>query len=243
MTPKRLLGIANTKDLHSVILDIHRINGTLEKAIAKDQLQTVELSDIATLKSILDKLKTEKNDKKQVVLDDLNTKFENALRGSSLIFSKPDEAKSKDPERLKYEKRMDRLRLKSEEIKYQSLTKNLALNPKADDVTTRSMTYATSIGLNMIIAPISFGGFVYFFAGQIIDFDEGYRGKRGETRRVLLSVLAGIFMLFVEMILYVIRSHQLDESVRLKQKKATPSPFGRPAPIRKPEGTKLVKND
>eukprot|EP00816_Leptocylindrus_hargravesii_P009194 CAMPEP_0196812884 /NCGR_PEP_ID=MMETSP1362-20130617/32057_1 /TAXON_ID=163516 /ORGANISM="Leptocylindrus danicus, Strain CCMP1856" /LENGTH=242 /DNA_ID=CAMNT_0042188827 /DNA_START=53 /DNA_END=781 /DNA_ORIENTATION=- len=242
MNPKRLLGIANTKELHSVVLEIHRINGTLEKSIAKDQQETVELSEIATVKSMVDKLKTEKKDMRQE-LDYLNKRFENALRGSTLMFSKPDETKSKDPERLKFEKRMERLRLKSEEMKYQSLTQNLAQNPKTDDVTTRSMTYATSIGLNMIVAPISFGAFVYFFAGQFIDFDEGYRGRRGEARRVLLSVLAGIFMLFVEMILYVIRSHQLEESVRSKQKKATPSPFGRPAPIRKPEETKLVKND
>ncbi|KAL7523171.1 hypothetical protein ACHAWF_000410 [Thalassiosira exigua] len=83
------------------------------------------------------------------------------------------------------------------------------------------MKYAMSVGLNMIVAPLSFGAFMYFFAGSIFtrffDGGEDLGGGSGvDVRRVIAGVVWGVFMLFVEMILFVIRSHELDVSVRKK---------------------------
>lgn len=150
-----------------------------------------------------------------------------ALRGSRLVFETP-QKKAADPT---YQKRLERLRLKSEERMYSKLTTNLQQTVRDDDVTAKSMTYATSIGLNMVVAPISFGVFMYFFAGSIFSrfFDEQEDvGGNIDIRRVIAGVVSGVFMLFVEMILFVIRSHEIDASVRKKSKRKEyqANPFG-----------------
>ena len=116
-----------------------------------------------------------------------------------------------------------------------NLTTNLksAASLKDDHVTAKSMMYATSVGLNMIVAPITFGAFMYFFAGSIFNrfFDEvgdSQRANNIDIRRVIAGVVSGVFMLFVEMLLFVIRSNELDASVRKKSRMTEnrANPFG-----------------
>jgi hypothetical protein len=153
-----------------------------------------------------------------------------ALRVSktSLVFSSLKEPEL-TPEKAKFQKRMERLRLQVEDHAYQSLTKNIQKHREDDDITTKSMTYAASVGLNMIVAPISFGVFMYFFAGQIFSWMFGeveVKPHQTDIRRVIAGVVSGVAMLFIEMILFVIRTHTLDKSVRRKQAKKKISPFG-----------------
>eukprot|EP00957_Ditylum_brightwellii_P038515 2911118-Ditylum_brightwellii.AAC.1 len=63
------------------------------------------------------------------------------------------------------------------------------------------MTYAASVGLNMIVAPISFGVFMYFFAGQIFHWVAGEEGQfdprtsaanKTDIRRVIAGVVSGV---------------------------------------------------
>lgn len=164
------------------------------------------------------------------ILEDL-TPLNEAIAKSNLVYSSQRPVSKEDsPEEQKWRKRMERLRLKAEETRYSNLTKNLP-HVKEDDVTMRSMTYAASVGLNMIVAPISFGVFMYFFAGQIfswvgsseIDIDTP---QKTDIRRVITGVVSGVIMLFIEMILFVIRTHTLEKSVRQKAKRKKISPFG-----------------
>lgn len=157
-------------------------------------------------------------------------RLEAALRRASLSFAPELPPKSSDPA---YVKRLERLRLLDEERSYNKITGNLKTraSQKDDDVTARSMTYATSVGLNMIVAPLSFGTFMYFFAGSIFSrfFDnEDERDGAIDVRSVIAGVVSGVFMLFVEMILFVIRSHELDASVRRKGRREENrrNPFG-----------------
>jgi len=83
----------------------------------------------------------------------------------------------------------------------------------------------------MVVAPLSFGVFMYFFAGSIFNrfFDSDDRVNENiDIRRVIAGVVSGVFMLFVEMILFVIRSHELDASVRKKgrRRENRANPFG-----------------
>jgi len=136
---------------------------------------------------------------------------------------------SHDP---KFQKRLERLRLQDEERSYLNLTTNLktVASLKDDNITVKSMTYAASVGLNMIVAPISFGVFMYFFAGSIFNRLFGMENNSGDIdiKRVIAGVVSGVFMLFVEMILFVIRSHELDSAVRKKSKRKEnrANPFG-----------------
>lgn len=136
-----------------------------------------------------------------------------------------------DEQREKYLKRIEMLRLKAEEAKYSKLTKNIDKRKK-EDAGTRTMTYAASIGLNMIIAPLSFGALCYFFSRSLFGWIDGYDPDVDEVsydidiRRVIFGVMAGVVMMFIEMILFVIRSHEMDEHLRKKEKKKNLNPFG-----------------
>lgn len=184
--------------------------------------------------------------------------LEGAIRNSSLSFFS-DDSNEKSPDdglptstssdvdvvdRTAFEKRLAKLRLRDEERSYGRLTTNLRNRSSMigdDDVTAKSMTYAASVGLNMIVAPVTFGVFMYFFAGGIfgrffdVDDDEGggdrsrSRGGDGvDVRRVIAGVVSGCFMLFVEMILFVIRSHEIDASSTRKGRRSEnrANPFG-----------------
>ena len=131
-------------------------------------------------------------------------------------------------------KRIERLRLKAEENRYSRLVTNLD-RKVADDETMKSMTYATSVGMNMIVAPISFGAFMYFFSGQlfgrVLDKDGDGQSSRHinnnvDIRAVIAGVISGVIMLFIEMTLFVIRSHEMDAAVTKKAKKRQVNPFG-----------------
>ncbi|KAI2510268.1 Endoplasmic reticulum-based factor for assembly of V-ATPase [Fragilaria crotonensis] len=155
-----------------------------------------------------------------------------AALSTKLVFSTPTSPPTKtEEEACRFQKRMDRLRLRAEESRYKALTGNIDTYV-ADDVTVKSMTYAASVGLNMIVAPISFGVFMYFFAGQIFTWISAsphveLGPHEVDIRRVIAGVISGVAMLFIEMILFVIRTHTMDKSSRKKaQKMKTISPFG-----------------
>lgn len=186
------------------------------------------------------------NNENKAHSDLLLNQLETALRSSTLIFESSSNSNSNtnatpssyNNNNTAFAKRLERLRLHSEERSYSRLTTNIqhpASHKAADDITVKSMTYAASVGLNMIVGPLAFGTFMYFFAGGILNRffdsneDDNGRGRNGvDVRRVIAGVVSGVFMLFVEMILFVIRSHELDASVRKKGRKAEyrANPFG-----------------
>eukprot|EP00934_Nitzschia_sp_Nitz4_P009182 Nitzschia sp. Nitz4//scaffold48_size128905//52671//53462//NITZ4_003595-RA/size128905-processed-gene-0.82-mRNA-1//1//CDS//3329552967//9172//frame0 len=157
--------------------------------------------------------------------------LDRALQRTVLMFTPPPASTEESAEKRKFRQRMERLRLQNEETKYVRLTNNLQKEVQ-DDVTAKSMTYAASVGLNMIIAPISFGGFMYIFAGGIFDYflgEEFSSRTSGGTdiKRVIVGVVSGVLMLFVEMILFVIRTHEVEVHTTKKQKKKKAvQPFG-----------------
>lgn len=141
-------------------------------------------------------------------------------------------------EQKKFQARMRQLRLQNEERKYMKITNNVhKINMNDDQITTKSMTYAASIGLNMIVAPITFGVFMYFFAGSLFDFfwpttssASHHSAGTVDVKKVIAGVVSGVLMLFIEMILFVIRTHELDKAMLQKKKKqgkiTSLSPFG-----------------
>ena len=100
---------------------------------------------------------------------DCQKRLDKCLCATQLAFTPPCH-EPETQERKKFRLRMERLKLKQEENRYGGLVKNVGVQGQPDDVTTRSMTYAASIGLNMIVAPLSFGCFMYFFAGGLFHY-------------------------------------------------------------------------
>ena len=209
----------------------------------------LSLSGLAPLRCLVDySIETSANDR-----DRLRRELEDALRVAGLSFeSRTNDhaggggSTSPNNSNAAFARRLERLRLMDEERSYGRLTTNLRSSHSStrdDDVTARSMTYAASVGLNMIVAPISFGVFMYFFAGGIFgrflddvpDADvvddvprRGGGGNAVDVRRVIAGVVSGVFMLFVEMVLYVIRSHEIEASVARKgrRRENRANPFG-----------------
>lgn len=191
------------------------------------------LAGIIALKSLI-LMTTDEDPKTQ---QKLSQELEAALRKTKQLSFHKQSSRNSNNSDPKFQKRLERLRLQDEERSYLNLTTNLktAASLKDDNVTVKSMTYAASVGLNMIVAPISFGVFMYFFAGSIFnrffgsdnDDDDDKNGDI-DIKRVIAGVVSGVFMLFVEMILFVIRSHELDASVRKKSKRREnrANPFG-----------------
>lgn len=110
------------------------------------------------------------------------------------------------------------------------------------------MTYAASVGLNMIVAPISFGVFMYFFAGAIFGFitggEEELQPHQTDIKSVITGVVSGVGMLFIEMILFVIRTHEFEAALSKKKRKNNyVSPFGHtPAQLPKQKPSKMLKD-
>lgn len=149
------------------------------------------------------------------------TRLDSALKSSKLSFTCPQNKNTRtEEEEIEFQKRMDWLRCRQEESNYVKLTHNIGTSHKTDDVTTKSMMYATSIGLNMIVAPLSFGVFMYFFGGSLLNFVFPVStDATTDIRRVILGVISGVAMLFIEMILFVIRTHELESAVRRKEQR------------------------
>jgi Endoplasmic reticulum-based factor for assembly of V-ATPase len=157
--------------------------------------------------------------------------LDKALEGIALFFTPSPAEQEETNERKKFNQRMKKLRLQHEETKYVRLTNNLQ-HEVQDDITAKSMSYAASVGLNMIVAPLSFGCFMYFFAGGIFDYFLGEEFSSRTTggtdiKRVIVGVISGVVMLFIEMTLFVIRTHEVEAAQLKKKKRKKPvQPFG-----------------
>ena len=212
---------------------------TVKKALApmsimeaKDTIEKIDWKDVKLYSVFpLIAVKAMKSLIAQSGNSDLSSELESIISKTSLSFTKSStDLNEIDDERKKYLERIRLLKLKREERQYAKLTKNID-NKYTEDAGTRTMTYAASVGLNMIVAPLSFGCFCYFFSAVFFSWIDSRTGREPandniDIRRVILGVISGVVMMFIEMILFVIRSHALEKSVTIKQRKKDVTPFG-----------------
>jgi len=247
MANKKLEGVRYTAELRSISKRVLALKHTDSKGAdhVKSHLSadTLPLSSAKAMRTIIIQQCNESDATKASLLTDLNAALVAATKsspgkhgGGGLQFTAPPAKPSPDQltaEEVKYQRRIERLRLRAEENRYSRLVNNLDKRV-ADDETMKSMTYATSVGMNMIVAPISFGAFMYFFSGQLFGWvlDKDDNGERRHSnnnvdiRAVIAGVISGVVMLFIEMTLFVIRSHEMDAAVSKKAKKRNVNPFG-----------------
>jgi Endoplasmic reticulum-based factor for assembly of V-ATPase len=253
---KRLLGVALTPELEKLYkeaIDPSKSNGDACKASAEspaaeeasreatitadNALAVLEQEDCASTASLKeDPYLTIRALQALAVTSSAKDRLDEVLQSSRvrLVYSAPPvPSQEATLQRKRFQDRLTKLKYKQEEYRYTKLTKNLGLTVQKDDVTTRSMTYAASVGLNMIIAPISFGVFMYFFAGGILEYiwprveTASSRHVQGpDIRKVIAGVVSGVLMLFIEMILFVIRTHEMEHAMLKKQKRSKDGPFG-----------------
>jgi hypothetical protein len=237
---KRLEGVHNTDELRQLIRDVRsrsaaNASGTSASAsrqVLKDFDTTDTVVPIAVLRAIQELgMYCDKDvDSTATTTIDYSDRLEECLQHTTLAFTPPPPPPEETAERKKFRQRLERLQWKQEERRYGGLVQNVGnhTNTSTDDITGKSMTYAASIGLNMIIAPLSFGCLMYFFAGGLLSFmgweNEQHHHRHSTTtapdiRKVIAGVVSGVLMLMIEMILFVIRSHEMDKATRQKAKK------------------------
>ena len=235
-TVKTLRGITSSKELVDLITRISK--EAKEKSVANESASSIEelekiladpessshlpLKAILITKSIAP-TKTSLKDLESYLKEHTQTSNDSSNK-IQLCYNSPDKkGPSKD-----YQSRIESLKLMEQERQYCSITKNLDQS-KSEDATIKSMMYAASVGMNMIVAPISIGVLMYFFAGKLFAFmipnyqqvDDGKLNIHG----VIAGVISGVIMLFIEMILFVIRNHEMDKFVT-KKMKTKKNPFG-----------------
>ena len=230
---KTILGISSSEKLNEALqqiikkssnstttkTEIQELESILKESTSANQSSNdyIPLQAITIAKSIAIKLSL------LLELEALNV----ALQNKTLIYSKPQDTKTTS---AAYKSRIQKLQLAEQEKQYSNITKNINTAPD-DDQTIKSMMYAASVGMNMIVAPISIGVIMYFFAGKLFAFIiPDYQQEKGKINihGVIAGVLVGVIMLFIEMILFVIRNHEMDKFVtkKMKRKKDHMNPFG-----------------
>lgn len=201
-------------------------DGETEDETRDKDVIVIPLKTIPAAKFLLESSSTASNEK-----DELNDQLQTCLQKSKLIFTRPPTVeKELTKEQLSFQKRLTMLRLRQQERKYTGLTSNIDKKVEQDEAIS-GMMYATSVGANMIVAPITFGVFMYFFGSKIFTwFDDSESASRKEgqldIRGVIVGVISGVMMLFIEMILFVIRNHEMDKYLTRKKKTDRTNAFG-----------------
>jgi len=182
---KRLEGVETTDELRQLIRDVRSFGGhsnalqhrekdeihplmipSMSRAQAVEVLRNFDTTNINVPVSVLRAIETLCTGRREYM-----ERLDQCLQATQLAFTSPPSSEYIDSEeRRKFRRRMEKLKLRDEERSYGGLVKNVGLQAMTDDVTTRSMTYAASIGLNMIVAPLSFGCFMYFFASGLFNY-------------------------------------------------------------------------
>jgi len=228
MSNKTLSGINSTEKLKNALQQI--INEAKLEANDDDTNDDETNDNILELEAILNETESCVPLRAIAISKSIATKESHALQilndilqNVTLQYTKPQQKNTTQA----YQSRIKKLQLKEQERNYSNITKNLNTSP-ADDQTIKSMTYAASVGMNMIVAPISIGVIMYFFAGKLFAFIvPDYNQEDGKINivGVIAGVIAGVIMLFIEMILFVIRNHEMDRYVTKKMKRKK-NPFG-----------------
>jgi len=216
-TTQRLLRPLTLEEAVMIIMEF-------EENPTKQPKNTLPISIIRAMQAVLLQQSNSNKLEKALSNKSIQLSFEPASSQQQQQQQQQQQGHEKTPiERKKFLERMERLRLQNEASNYYKLTSNIDTNrnKSEDDITTKSMTYAASVGLNMIVAPISFGVFMYFFSGPILGFMVSeFKPKHPgavDVRKVIIGVLSGVGMLFIEMMLFVIRTHEFEKGLKRKQ--------------------------
>ncbi|KAL7434853.1 hypothetical protein ACHAXM_004396 [Skeletonema potamos] len=143
---------AKAKEQLSSLMTVKEASSILQSALNNAAVDAaLPLSGILALQSLIQSSQTDTKTKTQQSQD-----LEAALHQTKqLSFQKSSTSTSNSKQSTdpKFQKRLERLRLQDEERSYLNLTTNLktAASLKDDNVTVKSMTYAASVGLNMIL--------------------------------------------------------------------------------------------
>ena len=150
-------------------------------------------------------------------------RLRDTLRGSKLVFA-PKEQKTTSEA---VARRRNILQARAERRAYDKMVESVAPRPtRPEERVATSLKHSFTVSANMIMTPVGVGAVGYRLA----------KHKVPDKHRIVVALVCGIGMLFVEMILFLARTYSVEAHTAKRERRAAAGRFG-PAGLR--EATRL----
>ena len=150
-------------------------------------------------------------------------RLRDTLRGSKLVFA-PKQQKTTS---AAVARRRNILQARAERRAYDKMVESVAPRPvRPEERVATSLKHSFTVSANMVMTPVGVGAVGYRLA----------KHKVPEKHRIVVALVCGIGMLFVEMILFLARTYSVEAHTAKRERRAAAGRFG-PAGFR--EATRL----
>ncbi len=150
-------------------------------------------------------------------------RLRDALRGAKLVFA-PKEQKTTSEA---VARRRNILQARAERRAYDKMVESVAPRPvRPEERVATSLKHSFTVSANMVMTPVGVGAVGYRLA----------KHKVPDKHRIVVALVCGIGMLFVEMILFLARTYSVEAHTAKRERRAAAGRFG-PAGLR--EATRL----
>ena len=150
-------------------------------------------------------------------------RLRDALRGAKLVFA-PKEQKTTS---AAVARRRNILQARAERRAYDKMVESVAPRPvRPEERVATSLKHSFTVSANMVMTPVGVGAVGYRLA----------KHKVPEKHRIVVALVCGVGMLFVEMILFLARTYSVEAHTAKRERRAAAGRFG-PAGLR--EATRL----
>ena len=150
-------------------------------------------------------------------------RLRDTLRGAKLVFAPPPQKKTSEA----VARRRNILQARAERRAYDKMVESVAPRPvRPEERVATSLKHSFTVSANMVMTPVGVGAVGYRLA----------KHKVPEKHRIVVALVCGIGMLFVEMILFLARTYSVEAHTAKRERRAAAGRFG-PAGLR--EATRL----
>ena len=150
-------------------------------------------------------------------------RLRDALRGAKLVFAKPPQQTTSEA----VARRRNILQARAERRAYDKMVESVAPRPiRPEERVATSLKHSFTVSANMVMTPVGVGAVGYRLA----------KHKVPEKHRIVVALVCGVGMLFVEMILFLARTYSVEAHTAKRERRAAAGRFG-PAGLR--EATRL----
>ena len=150
-------------------------------------------------------------------------RLRDTLRGSKLVFA-PKQQKTTS---AAVARRRNILQARAERRAYDKMVESVAPRPvRPEERVATSLKHSFTVSANMVMTPVGVGAVGYRLA----------KHKVPEKHRIVVALVCGVGMLFVEMILFLARTYSVEAHTAKRERRAAAGRFG-PAGLR--EATRL----
>ena len=150
-------------------------------------------------------------------------RLRDAIRGSKLVFAPKEQKKTS----AAVARRRNILQARAERRAYDKMVESVAPRPiRPEERVATSLKHSFTVSANMVMTPVGVGAVGYRLA----------KHKVPEKHRIVVALVCGVGMLFVEMILFLARTYSVEAHTAKRERRAAAGRFG-PAGLR--EATRL----